>query len=34
MGAFLGLLGFAILIDVVFNQGDAIKGIIRAVRGK
>lgn len=31
---FFGLIGFAIMWDVMLNDGDAISSIVRAVRGK
>jgi len=34
MYAFLYLIGIAIAVDIIFNDGDAIRGIIRAIRGK
>jgi hypothetical protein len=34
MHAFLAFIGIAILFDIIFNDGDAIRGIIRAIRGK
>lgn len=34
MQFFLGLIGLAILIDLAWNEGDGIKGIIRAIHGK
>ena len=34
MQFFLGFIGLAIFFDLVWNDGDGIKGIIRAIRGK
>jgi hypothetical protein len=34
MQLFLGLIGLAILFDLAWNDGDGIKGIIRAIRGE
>ena len=34
MQLFLGVIGLAILIDLAWNDGEGIKGIIRAIRGK
>ena len=34
MEFFLGLIGLAIFFDFVLNEGEGIKGIIRAIRGK
>jgi hypothetical protein len=34
MGIFLALIGGAILIDIITNNGGAIKGIINAIKGK
>lgn len=30
----LGIIAAAVFLDIVFNDGDAIKGIIQAIRGK
>jgi len=32
LGVFLGLIGFAIFLDIVFNDGDAITKIIKAFK--
>jgi len=34
MQLFLALIGLAIFFDIFWNDGDTIKGIIRAIRGR
>ena len=33
MGTFLSLLGFGIAIDLIFNDGEGVSSIVRAIRG-